>query len=106
MKNTHTHTHPSTHPPTHTLLYTHTCTHTHLHTHTHLLKLQGSWPTVILTLLPALRWVPSMVRRVPPERGPWEGCTLEKNGDWRGRGRGGGVGDRDVRMGVWGRGRG
>lgn len=32
------------------------------------------------TLLPALRWVPSMAIQVPPERGPRAGTTREKVG--------------------------
>ena len=32
------------------------------------------------TLLPALRWLPSMAIQVPPERGPRAGTTREKVG--------------------------
>lgn len=37
------------------------------------------------TALPAFRWLPSMVILVPPDRGPVDGCTRVKYGDWRER---------------------
>lgn len=37
------------------------------------------------TALPAFRWLPSMVILVPPDRGPVEGCTRPKYGDWKDR---------------------
>lgn len=43
-------------------------------------KAQGRPPMVTETLLPALRWLPSMAIQVPPERGPRAGTTREKVG--------------------------
>lgn len=43
-------------------------------------KVQSRPPMVTETLLPALRWLPSMAIQVPPERGPRAGTTREKVG--------------------------
>lgn len=53
------------------------------------------------TALPAFRWLPSMVILVPPDRGPVDGCTRVKYGDWKDRSISGGRKEKNGNRGVW-----